>query len=210
MLFADKRKQSGFTIAELLVVIAIIGVLVAVSIPIFTNQKEKAANATDVYNAKAIARQIEYYYMSNPDKLENLLAIEEESPGSMQVIVLQDGMVFSTHTNGGKGCSTAKDKAVEADMKELFGEYDSKLTKTGSADCLSAYKCKSTKKWKQYAVIFSMYNISTKKTTTYPNLYYGAWDSAEYDGGYKWDTLTKDNGALKNFITVTGTGIIVE
>jgi prepilin-type N-terminal cleavage/methylation domain-containing protein len=204
------KKSNGFTIAELLVVIAIIGILVAVSIPIFTNQKEKAANATDVYNAKEIARQIEYYYMSNPDKLNNLLAIEKESPGSMQVIVLQDGMVFSTHTGGGKGCSTAADIAVERDMHELFGIYDSTLTQTGSEACLSTYKCKSTKKWKQYAIIFSMYNMSTNQITSYPNLYYGAWDSAAYDGGYKWDTLSKDNSALQNFIAITGTGIVVE
>ena len=41
---AEKEKR-GFTLAELLVVVAIIGVLVAISIPIFTTQLEKPAAA---------------------------------------------------------------------------------------------------------------------------------------------------------------------
>ena len=48
-----KRSRQGFTLAELLIVVAIIGVLVAVSIPIFTNQLKKARLATNEANARA-------------------------------------------------------------------------------------------------------------------------------------------------------------
>ena len=44
---------TGFTLAELLVVVAIIGVLVAVSIPIFTGQLERAREATDAANIRS-------------------------------------------------------------------------------------------------------------------------------------------------------------
>lgn len=47
------RNKKGFTLAELLIVVAIIAVLVAVSIPIFTTQLEKARDATTVANLRA-------------------------------------------------------------------------------------------------------------------------------------------------------------
>ena len=47
------KKNKGFTLAELLIVVAIIGVLVAISIPIFTQQLEKAREATDLANIRS-------------------------------------------------------------------------------------------------------------------------------------------------------------
>ncbi|MFN2925317.1 prepilin-type N-terminal cleavage/methylation domain-containing protein [Lachnospiraceae bacterium YH-ros2228] len=48
-----KKNKKGFTLAELLIVVAIIGVLVAISIPIFNNQLRKARLATNQANARA-------------------------------------------------------------------------------------------------------------------------------------------------------------
>jgi len=48
-----KLNKKGFTLAELLIVVAIIGVLVAISIPIFTGQLKKARLATNQANARA-------------------------------------------------------------------------------------------------------------------------------------------------------------
>ena len=48
-----KRNYYGFTLAELLIVVAIIAVLVAISIPIFTGQLEKAKQATDLANMRS-------------------------------------------------------------------------------------------------------------------------------------------------------------
>lgn len=49
----NKNLNSGFTLAELLIVVAIIGVLVAISIPIFSGQLEKAREATDAANIRS-------------------------------------------------------------------------------------------------------------------------------------------------------------
>ena len=48
-----KENKKGFTLAELLIVVAIIAVLVAISIPIFTTQLEKARESTDAANLRA-------------------------------------------------------------------------------------------------------------------------------------------------------------
>ncbi len=48
-----KNKCNGFTLAELLIVVAIIGVLVAVTIPVFSRQLEKSREATDLANVRA-------------------------------------------------------------------------------------------------------------------------------------------------------------
>ena len=48
-----KKNNKGFTLAELLIVVAIIAVLVAIAIPVFTSQLEKARQATDAANIRA-------------------------------------------------------------------------------------------------------------------------------------------------------------
>lgn len=47
------RNSRGFTLAELLITVAIIGVLVAISIPVFASQMEKSREATDLSNVRA-------------------------------------------------------------------------------------------------------------------------------------------------------------
>ena len=59
------RNRKGFTLAELLIVVAIIGVLVAVSIPIFTAQLAKARLATNQANARAAYAAAEAAYLED-------------------------------------------------------------------------------------------------------------------------------------------------
>lgn len=72
------RENKGFTLAELLVVVAIIGILVAVSIPIFTSQLEKAREATDIANLRAAkAAAVAYYLGGTTDT-----TIQADAPGA--------------------------------------------------------------------------------------------------------------------------------
>ena len=48
-----RENKKGFTLAELLVVVAIVGILVAISIPVFTAQLGKARRATNQANLRA-------------------------------------------------------------------------------------------------------------------------------------------------------------
>ncbi len=52
-LMKKMNERKGFTLAELLIVVAIIAVLVAVAIPVFTAQLNKARLATATANARS-------------------------------------------------------------------------------------------------------------------------------------------------------------
>ena len=98
-----KLNKKGFTLAELLVVVAIIGVLVAISIPIFTSQLEKSREAVDLANIRAAYAecttsvltddQHSYYkkvdvkqqkdgWVSTPDKIAGTLDVTTDATGS--------------------------------------------------------------------------------------------------------------------------------
>lgn len=61
-----KNKCNGFTLAELLIVVAIIGVLVAVSMPIFSQQLEKSREATDLANVRSAYAELMAEVMGDP------------------------------------------------------------------------------------------------------------------------------------------------
>ena len=65
-----KEDKKGFTLAELLIVVAIIGVLVAISVPIFTAQLKKARIATNQANARSAKAAAVTSYME--DSTNNL------------------------------------------------------------------------------------------------------------------------------------------
>lgn len=53
-----KMNKKGFTLMEMLIVVAIIAVLVAISIPVFSAQLEKAREATDAANIRAAYAEV--------------------------------------------------------------------------------------------------------------------------------------------------------
>ena len=59
----EKDKDQGFTLIELLVVIVIVGILAAIAIPIFLNQRQKAVDASIESDLKAAATAQETYYV---------------------------------------------------------------------------------------------------------------------------------------------------
>lgn len=79
-----KTNKKGFTLAELLVVVAIIAVLVAIAIPIFSSQLEKAREATDAANIRAAYAEVVANKVSGEtttDKITKKVKLTQETPG---------------------------------------------------------------------------------------------------------------------------------
>lgn len=60
-----KNNQKGFTLAELLIVIAIIAALVAIMIPTFGGQVERAREAADMANIRAAYAEVTVDFLEN-------------------------------------------------------------------------------------------------------------------------------------------------
>lgn len=62
------KNSKGFTLMEMLIVVAIIAVLIAIAIPTFTNQLEKAREATDLANLRGAYAQVMAAALTNSDE----------------------------------------------------------------------------------------------------------------------------------------------
>lgn len=61
-----KKSEDGFTLIEILVVILIIGILAAIAIPVFLNQRKAANEAALRSDMKNLALTIEQHFVDNP------------------------------------------------------------------------------------------------------------------------------------------------
>ena len=97
----DENDQ-GFTLIELLVVIIIIGILAAIAIPVFLNQRMKAVDASIKSDLRTIANEMETQYVDN--QFYTGFASGAALPGGAKVTT---GNTFVGTTSGATGTGTA-------------------------------------------------------------------------------------------------------
>ena len=61
----SQESEGGFTLIELLVVMIIIGILAAIAIPVFLNQRKKAQDSAAKADVATIGKEIATYFVDN-------------------------------------------------------------------------------------------------------------------------------------------------
>lgn len=124
-----KMNKKGFTLAELLIVVAIIAVLVAISIPIFSAQLEKAKEATDMANIRSAYAEVVANYLGDSTK-DYTISVDlksdtnnYESDKNAEIAGVKYEDILSGN-NVGKSCEVK----VTADGKVTIGGKDAKTS----------------------------------------------------------------------------------
>ena len=103
----NKNNKKGFTLAELLIVVAIIGVLVAVSIPIFTAQLEKARDATSVANMRSAYAEASAALLTEVDDPANQVTIVKDSGGKITSVTVGGVKIQTAQSNSWSGSAAS-------------------------------------------------------------------------------------------------------
>ena len=116
------NNKKGFTLAELLIVVAIIAVLVAISIPIFSAQLEKAREATDLANVRSAYAELVANYLTEGEADSIHVAAQQRQSG------WQNG-----NASGGKAyIGTSLDGDGRISVPANTDEYTVKISASGT------------------------------------------------------------------------------
>jgi prepilin-type N-terminal cleavage/methylation domain-containing protein len=85
---AQEEREGGFTLIELLVVVIIIGILAAIAIPVFLNQRQKAVDSSMKSDARAVANEMETAFTDTQTYPAAVPAGVKFSPGNAGAVTV--------------------------------------------------------------------------------------------------------------------------
>jgi len=89
---SQEKRDAGFTLIELLVVMIIIGILAAIAIPVFLNQRKKARETSAKADVSTIGKEMAAYYV------DGALATTVTSAGNVWSLKDSAAVVITTGT----------------------------------------------------------------------------------------------------------------
>lgn len=129
-----KQNKNGFTLMEMLIVIAIIAVLIAVAIPVFASQLEKAREATDLANVRSAYAQVSTEALLGDSETTVTVDLKQKQADWQSVDPVNIGGIVHSKSQGDtenwKGVAEPNGTCVVS-YKEYYGII---LTWSGKAD----------------------------------------------------------------------------
>lgn len=180
-----KQNKNGFTLMEMLIVIAIIAVLIAVAIPVFASQLEKAREATDLANVRSAYAQVSTEALLGDSETTVTVDLKQKQADWQSVDPVNIGGIVHSKSQGDtenwKGVAEPNGTCVVS-YKEDYGII---LNWSGKAD-------PSTPK----------YPFNTNETDFFSPLYRtDFWQDMRNNTNFEFDSRCRDSKYVPSIIT---------
>ena len=112
------KNTKGFTLMEMLIVVAIIAILIAIAIPTFTAQLEKAREAADIANIRSAYAEAMANYLSGEFNEDNKTAASKETVAMTQTVKGWKYIDFPEYLGPKTACEPTKGDKVKVTVKD--------------------------------------------------------------------------------------------